>query len=720
MLSGTKNRRRSRTVAVIFWSVAALSCVPSTTRAQKVRESQPVNVEKADQLRQDLREMITLARDRVFPSLVNIRVITVRYYGGKEQKGQAVGSGTIISREGHVLTNFHVARNGKKFKCTLADKQELSAELVGEDPLTDLAVLKLDLSQLKDPNLPLPIAKFGDSDELIIGDTVMAMGSPWALSRSVTLGIVANTERVLAASEDDAGEMRFDRDQRTGIFTRWIQHDAAINPGNSGGPLVNLKGEFIGINALGGGNMGFAIPSNLARTVAADLIEHGEVPRSWLGLSLKPIKKSGYKEGVLVNSIVKEGPAEKAGLRAGDVIVQVDGTPVTVWFPEEVPPLLKRLADYAIGSTVAIVYKRVGETREAKIVTEKLMKDRGDEAAFRAWGLVGIDITEKMARERRLDSTDGVLIGSVRSGNPAQLAEPALASGDVIRAIDGKPIPDLDSLIELYERIMDAEELPEYLLFEFDRRGKNHVTLVKPKPDEDVDPPREVSKAWIGVAVQPVVKKLAKQLGRPDSLGFRVTRVYPKTLASDTDLEVGDIIITLNDRRLKPRGMQDAGLFHRRVRKLDIGDTATLAVLRNGTERQVAIKLERTKMTPGESRRDRNRDFELTVREVTFFDRDESRWDDTVHGVIVDSIERAGWTQLGGLRTRDLIQRVDEHDIADLSDYRAAMGEVTQRQPERVVFVVLRGPRTHFQYIEPDWSPASSSGKQTGNEDSKE
>ena len=457
----------------------------------------------------------------------------------------------------------------------------------------------------------------------------------------------------------------------TGIFTRWIQHDAAINPGNSGGPLVNLKGEFIGINALGAGNMGFAIPSNLARTVAADLIEHGEVPRSWLGLSLKPIKKSGYKEGVLVNSIVKEGPAEKAGLRAGDVIVQVDGTPVTVWFPEEVPPLLKRLADYAIGSTVAIVYKRVGETREAKIVTEKLMKDRGDEAAFRAWGLVGVDITEKMARERRLDSTDGVLIGSVRSGNPAQLAEPALASGDVIRAIDGKPIPDLDSLIELYERIMDAEELPEYLLFEFDRRGKNHVTLVKPKPDEDVDPPREVSKAWIGVAVQPVVKKLAKQLGRPDSLGFRVTRVYPKTLASDTDLEVGDIIITLNDRRLKPRGMQDAGLFHRRVRKLDIGDTATLAVLRNGTERQVAIKLERTKMTPGEARRDRNRDFELTVREVTFFDRDESRWDDTVHGVIVDRIERAGWAQLGGLRTRDLIQRVDEHDIADLSDYRA-------------------------------------------------
>ena len=136
-----------------------------------------------------------------------------------------------------------------------------------------------------------------------------------SLSRSVTLGIVSNTERILAGSDDDAGELRFNRDQRTGIFNRWIQHDAAINPGNSGGPLVNLKGELVGVNARGtffGGDMGFAIPSNVARRVAADLIEHHEVPRSWYGMSFKPIKKSGHKEGVLVNSVVEDGPAAKA------------------------------------------------------------------------------------------------------------------------------------------------------------------------------------------------------------------------------------------------------------------------------------------------------------------------------------------------------------------------------------------------------------------------
>lgn len=660
--------------------------------------------------------MITLARDRVFPALVNIRVITVRYWGGKERKGQAVGSGTIISPEGHVLTNFHVVDNGKKFKCTLADKQEISAELIGEDPLTDLAILKLDLSELKEGSGPLSVAMLGDSDELQIGDTVMAMGSPWALSRSVTLGIVSNTERILAGSDDDAGEMRFDRYQRTGIFNRWIQHDASINPGNSGGPLVNLKGELVGVNARGsfiGGDMGFAIPSNIAKQVAAKLIEHREVLRSWYGMTFKPIKKSGYKKGVLVNSIVKGGPADRAGISAGDVVLSINGAPITVWFPEEVPPLLKRLADHAIGSTVAFSYRRGDETLEAKVVTKKLKKDKGDQAAFRAWGFVAVDLTEKMARERRLDSTDGVLVESVRSGSPAQLAEPALISGDIIRRIDSEPINNLATLIERYEQITEAEELPDYMLIEFDRLGKNQLTLVKPKPDKDADPPREVAKAWVGVAVQPVVKKLAKKLGRPDMLGYRITRVYPRTLAAESELKVGDIILSLNNDRLKPRGMQDAGMFHRKVRRLTIGNDAMLAILRDGREHSVKVNLERTKITQEEARRDRNRDFEITVREMTFFDRDENRWDETVKGVVIDRLEPAGWAQLGGLRPRDLIQRIDEFEIKNLKSYRKAMKTITERQPKRVVFVVLRGVRTHYQYVEPDWKLSTGTKEET-------
>lgn len=692
--------------AVIVFATCVTAVGVSRVAAQKLREALPANIEKADQLRKDLREMVSLARDKVFPSLVNIQVITVRYYGGKEHKGQATGSGTIISPEGHVLTNFHVARNGKKFTCTLADKQEIEADLVGEDPLTDLAILKLRLDELVDPGMTLPVAKLGDSDELNIGDTVMAMGSPWALSRSVTLGIVSNTERILASSGDDAEEMRFDRDQRTGIFNRWIQHDSAISPGSSGGPLVNLKGEVVGVNARGaffGGDMGFAIPSNIARTVAANLIEHNEVPRSWFGWTLKPIKKSGHKRGVLINSVVEDGPAGKAGLDPGDVVIAVDGGPLTVWFPEEEPPLLKKLADYPIGSRVEISFQRDGEPRTTTVVTERLTKDRGDEKSLRAWGLVAVDITDKMARNRRLESTDGVLVSGVRPGGPAQMAEPPLARDDVIRSVGGEHVADLKALQSLYDRIMGEDEIPEYLLIEFSRKGRNHLTMLKPRPDEDVDPPREVPKAWIGVAVQPVVKKLARQLGNEDAIGFRVTRVYPRTLAADTGLRIGDLIVALNGERLRPRGMQDAGLFHRSVRRLEIDEQATLSLLRGEEELAMTVMLERTRVKPDEARRDHNRDFEIVVREVTFFDRDENRWPADVKGVIILKVERAGWAQLGGVRADDLIQRIDKSEIHNLTDYREAMKAINGKQPERIAFVVLRGSQTRFQYVEPDW-----------------
>jgi serine protease Do len=674
------------------------------------------DAQKAGELRRDMRRMMALARDQVFPALVNIEVITVQYWGGQEHKGQSVGSGTIISPQGYVLTNFHVVEDGRKFKCTLADKQELSATLVGDDPLTDLAVLKLDLAELEDPDRPLPVARIGNSDDLEIGDTVMAMGSPWALSRSVTRGSVSNTERILSDDDDDSGTLQFDRDQRTGIFNRWIQHDAAINPGNSGGPLVNLEGEVIGVNTRGGGNIAFAIPSNIARTVAAELIEHGEVSRSFYGLTLKSIKKTGLSAGVLVNSVIDDGPANRAGIQAGDVILGIDGEAVTAQYPEQIPPLLKNLADREIGGTVRMTVMRDQETLETQIVTEKYQRDRGEEAAFRTWGISAKEITERMARNRRLDSTDGVLVSGVRSGSPAQQAEPAISYGDVIRAIDGEPVRTLAEFIDGYDEIMDREQLPEYLLIEFDRSGKSYVTLLQPKPEKDEDPPPEIAKAWIGVATQPVVAKLATHLGHPDQLGFRVTRVYPHTLAAQSGLSVGDVIVKLNGDQLTPLREEDAGLFQRKVRRLGIDDEATLTVLRDGEETDVTIKLERTRLTPEEARRDHNRDFDLDVRELTFFDRDENRWDESVRGVLVTAVEPAGWAGLGGLRPDDLIQRIGDRQVRGIKTYRRAMEAVAEEQPERVVFVVLRGVQTHFEYVEPDWKPTTRDDDQKADE----
>jgi len=659
--------------------------------------------QRIQSLREDVRLMIEQARDKVFPALVNINVVTVNYWGGKERKGQSVGSGTIISPDGHVVTNQHVTDNGRKFTCTLADKQEIPAELIGEDPLTDLAILKLDLSRLQSPGTPLSHATFGDSDDVRVGDYVMAMGSPFALSRSVTLGIVSNNERVFGTR--DVEEMELERGQRTGLFTTWIQHDALIHPGNSGGPLVNLKGEIIGINELGGSSIGFAIPSNLARTVVDELLKHGEVPRSWVGVSFKPIEKTGLDKGVLVNSVVKDGPADKAGLRPGDVILRIDGKPITIRFAEEVPPLMKWIADFAIGSNLKIAYDRDGEIGEATILTEKLEKDRGDEAAFRAFGLTAEVITGKMAREMRLDHTRGVRVSSVRSGGPAELAEPALNYGDIIRRVDGVAIEDLAHFIRVYEDIMQRDPLPENLLIEFDRGGKNHLTLLDPNPDDDEDPPREVPKAWIGIATQPVLEKLASHMGRPEAQGFRITRVYPRTRAVTADLQVGDIVVALNGEPVRPQGMQDAGLFARKVRRLDIGDSATLSVMRGDEPLDVEVPLERTRITRSEARRDKNEDFELTVRELTFFDRDDNRWDNSVKGVIVEQVESAGWAGLGGIRSSDLIQRINDMPVRGLKSYRRVMKKVTEEKPERVEVLVLRGVQTRFQFLEPDWAP---------------
>ncbi|MGD9690281.1 MAG: PDZ domain-containing protein [Phycisphaerales bacterium] len=663
-----------------------------------------------DLLKQGLRALIATARDRVFPALVNIQVITVAYGGGDEIKGGSTGSGTIISKEGHVLTNAHVTSKGRKFKVTLADKQSVSATMVGEDAATDLAVLKINLDELKGGPDSLHVAEFGDSEQLQVGDYVLAMGSPFSLSRSVTLGIVSNTERVFAGGflGDEVEAIDFIDGRATGMLTRWIQHDALINPGNSGGPLVNLQGEIVGVNTRGGAGMGFASPAALARDIADRLIKHGEVPRSTVGWALRQIDKTGETEGVLITSVTKTppGPAAQAGIEAGDLLLAIDGEPVTVRFPEQVPPLLRLIADKPVGTTLALSIRRKGQDRTLSVTTEKLLDERGDETLLRLWGMSCEEITEQRARDLRLTSLEGVLVTGVKGGSPAALAEPSINPGDVILSVAGKPVKTITDLVESYQTIMAVPaEAPEFLLIELDRRGARSVTLIKPRPSKSYDPPPEAAKAWVGVNTQVVLRDLARELGHDGTTGFRITKIYPRTTAAESDLKVGDLITAINGDKVSPRGTQDGGLLKRRIERLRIDETATIGVLREGKELSISVALERTRIGPEEARKDNNKSFGLSVRDLTFFDRDDARWDDSVQGVIVTGAERAGWASLGGLFSGDLIQRIDDAVITDIDSYRAAMDDIEKRQPERVTFVVLRGSRTHFKFVEPEWRP---------------
>ena len=654
----------------------------------------------------ELKATIDRARDRVFPALVSIVTVREYYSNGRRRLTRSGGSGTIISEDGHIVTNAHVTQDGIKFKVILSDKREIDAELIGQDPASDIAIVKLDLSQLE-PDEHLPVAKFGDSTKLDIGDYVLAMGAPWGMSRSMSLGIVNNNDRVIASFFDDDAdyESSLDSDQPTGAYYRWIQHDAAIAPGNSGGPLVNLKGEIVGVNTRGSffaGNMAFASPSIVVQDIAADLITFGEVVRSFLGIKFKPIKTTGHDHGVFVNSVVEDSPADRAGLKPGDLITAIDGQAITVRYVEEMPALRRGLSDRKVGSNVKFTLERDGAERSVTVLTEKYEKDRGDRRELKKWGFTIQDVTPRMARNRRLPSHDGVLVTGLEVGRPAHDAKPPLQRGDVILAVNGQQVIDLPALLEVYRDLANQKE-GAMVRIDFERHAGSYVTVLEPKDEEQDDRPTEMAKAWLGLKVQPVVKEMAKELGEEGKKGFRIVKIYDRTTAADSSLQVGDIITHLNGSKLKVRSDEDYASFGRKVKTLDIGDVSQLTVVRKGEDLTIEVELEPAKMTIAEAKRVKNRDFDFEVREITFFDIANRRWKPDTKGVLVTLVERGGWAGVGHLRIRDLIIRIGEDTIDGLEAFKQTMKDIADRKPEKVRMLVLRGIETRFLFIETDW-----------------
>lgn len=652
---------------------------------------------------QDLRQDIDHCRRKVYPALVNISVVVRTFSDGRSQRSPAAGSGVIVSPAGHVLTNFHVAGHTTRITCTLPDGEAIDADVVWHDPLTDLSVLKLKLHARKQPARPLPFATLGDSAALQVGEHVLAMGNPLSLSSSLTLGVVSNTGRVFTNfTGTDIEELDLGEGEVTGLFTRWIQHDALILPGNSGGPLVNLRGEVVGINELGGGGVGFAIPSNLAAHVLNEALTHGEVRRGWLGASFAPVQRLGLEQGALVSNVVAGSPAARAGVRPGDLLLALDDQPVVARFFEQVPELYQRLAALAPGRVVRLTLQRKGDTLPLDVTLGRMEPALGEQAEVPQVGMTLRDVTGPMAMVRRWPDADGVLITGLRPGFPFEDAKPDVRAGDVIVSLDGRPVVDLAGFHALWAELSGKEQL----LLGYRRGQESLLTLVKPDRKRPTAQGGALRRAWLGVKAQVLTSDLAQALGLAGTRGFRVTEVFPWTEAARAGLLVGDVITAVGGQALEAHRPRDAQELKLTVERQPLGKPVEVAVVRGAERLALQVVMQETPGTATEARGVEVAAVELKARELTFIDRVEQRWPEEVAGVLVTEATPGGWAAMAGLRAGDLVVSVEDHPTPDPATFEQVMARALEARPRVVRFFVRRGPRTTFVFMEPDWGAA--------------
>lgn len=405
------------------------------------------------------------AKDRVAPALVHVRPVKEIFRRGKRTEVSVIGSGFIITPDGYVVTNDHVAGKSKYVLCVLSNKEEVEAEVVGVDPFTDIAVLKL-----KTEATNLPYVKMGTSATLEAGQMVIALGSPHGLARSVSSGIVSVTDRNLESMG-----------RSSALYNNWIQTDAAINPGNSGGPLVNLRGEVIGINTrklTGADNVGFAIPIDIAKEVIEEIIRTGRVARSSIGVvfqEMTRITDDPMQRGVVIADVDPLSPAHDAQLRPGDILLEIDGVATDARFVEDLPAVRKRIADVQAGNDVTLTIRRGDSVIQVVVATVDKGARTGKEIEFEDWGFTVSELTQAVIRRAQLLDRRGVMVSGVQVGSKSSQAR--LEPGDIILKVDEDKVEDLDSFQSIYdERVASQKRL---VLFTLKRRGLTMFKLLQ-------------------------------------------------------------------------------------------------------------------------------------------------------------------------------------------------------------------------------------------------
>ncbi len=406
----------------------------STAISQVAKKNIPAVVHiDVIQLREMITPMLPFGNDPFFRFFFDIPNMPRKY----QQELKGLGSGMIIDAQGHILTNNHVVGNASEIAVLLSNGNRYTAKLVGADPKTDLAVIKIEAEE------DLPYVSFGDSDSMDVGHWVIAIGHPRGLDQTVTQGIISAKHRRGILDPNS--------------YQDFLQTDAAINPGNSGGPLLNLQGEVIGVNTAitsqSGGfeGIGFAIPSNMAIYVAKGLIEHGKVVRGWLGVSIQELTPDLVKafdlktsKGALIADVVENGPADKAGLKRGDVVIAFRGKEIT-----DSSDLQNKIGATAVGETVQITVLREGEKKDVSVKIGDL-ESATQMMAASLKDLLGAEVRTvdtKVAQQYKLRSPQGVLIDWIDPNGP--LGKAGFERRDIILEINGQTVDDLRRFVDI-------------------------------------------------------------------------------------------------------------------------------------------------------------------------------------------------------------------------------------------------------------------------------
>ncbi|PCJ54619.1 MAG: hypothetical protein COA79_21795 [Planctomycetota bacterium] len=404
----------------------------------------------------DFTKIIAHSKEKVFPALVFIKTIVENLKAGNKVNKIVFGSGVIISEDGYVITNHHVIDKAKSITCILSDKRRVKAEIIGSDKDTDIALIKLDIKE------KVPFAKLGDSDKVIEGQFVLAMGAPFGFSRSISFGLISYTKRYLKYSP----------------YTLWLQTDAAINPGNSGGPLVNTKGLVIGINTLGGrNNIGFSVPSNKVKDIIDQLKIHGKngVPRTWTGITFQALKDFNTdvildaNNGVLVAGVRKNSPASEAGLKVGDIITKCNDKDINAVYLEDLPEIRTYFSKLKTDSIAKLVIKRGKQILDLPMKLKLKGKVEGNTFEAERWNMTFKEINKFESPIIAYFKNKGVFVlGVDHTGNAAKYG---FQRNDIILEIENKKIEVLSELKSIYNDSLKLDDGKKKLIFKIMRKG---------------------------------------------------------------------------------------------------------------------------------------------------------------------------------------------------------------------------------------------------------